>query len=65
MHRVLWVVPHLLFLLPFFACLFFPFDLSITLPAVMIPHALIGIGEGVLTLLIFRLLRQRGWIPPA
>jgi hypothetical protein len=28
----------------------------------MIPHALIGIGEGVLTLLMFRLLSQRGWV---
>jgi cobalt/nickel transport system permease protein len=45
--------------------LFFPFGLSITLPAVMIPHALIGIGEGVLTLLVFRLLKQRGWVSPA
>ena len=42
--------------------LFFPFGLSITLPAVMIPHALIGIGEGMLTLLMFRLLSQRGWV---
>jgi len=44
--------------------LFFPFGLSITLPAVMIPHALVGIGEGALTLLVFRLLRQRGWVAP-
>jgi cobalt/nickel transport system permease protein len=42
--------------------LFFPFGLAITLPAVMMPHALVGIGEGVLTLLVFRLLRQRGWM---
>jgi cobalt/nickel transport system permease protein len=42
--------------------LFFPFGLSITLPAVMIPHVLIGIGEGMLTLLMFRLLSQRGWV---
>ena len=42
--------------------LFFPFGLSIPLPAVMIPPALIGIGEGVLTLLMFRLLSQRGWV---
>jgi cobalt/nickel transport system permease protein len=41
--------------------LFFPFGLSITLPAVMVPHALIGIGEGVLTLLMWRLLGRRGW----
>jgi cobalt/nickel transport system permease protein len=42
--------------------LFFPFGLSITLPAVMVPHALVGIGEGILTLLMFRLLSQRGWV---
>lgn len=29
--------------------LFFPFDLSITLPAVLVPHLLVGVGEGVLT----------------
>lgn len=34
--------------------LFFPFGLSITLPAVMIPHLLIGIGEGVLTVLVYQ-----------
>jgi cobalt/nickel transport system permease protein len=43
--------------------LFFPFGLSITLPAVMIPHALIGIGDGALTLLMWRFARRRGWIP--
>jgi cobalt/nickel transport system permease protein len=42
--------------------LFFPFGLSVTLPAVMLPHAVIGIGEGALTLLMWRLLAQRGWI---
>jgi cobalt/nickel transport system permease protein len=45
--------------------LFFPFGLSVTLPAVMIPHAAIGIGEGALTLLMWRLLAQRGWISPS
>jgi cobalt/nickel transport system permease protein len=40
--------------------LFFPFGLSVTLPAVMLPHAVIGIGEGVLTLLIWRFLGRRG-----
>ncbi|HSJ48516.1 MAG TPA: energy-coupling factor ABC transporter permease [Gammaproteobacteria bacterium] len=29
--------------------LFFPFDLAITLPAVLIPHLILGLGEGVLT----------------
>jgi cobalt/nickel transport system permease protein len=31
--------------------LFFPFDLAITLPAVVIPHLLLGLGEGALTML--------------
>ena len=45
--------------------LFFPFGLSVTLPAIMIPHAAIGIGEGALTLLMWRLLAQRGWTSPS
>ncbi len=49
---------------PMLACaadgspLFFPFGLSITLPAVLVPHALIGIGEGVLTVLVYRLVTR-------
>jgi cobalt/nickel transport system permease protein len=43
--------------------LFFPFGLSVTLPAVMIPHAVIGVGEGALTLLMWRFVRRRGWFP--
>jgi cobalt/nickel transport system permease protein len=42
--------------------LFFPFGLSVTLPALLIPHALLGVGEGVLTVLIYRIvmgLRER------
>lgn len=31
--------------------LFFPFEWSITLPAVIIPHLLLGLGEGLLTML--------------
>jgi cobalt/nickel transport system permease protein len=42
--------------------LFFPFGLAVTLPAIMIPHALIGIGEGMLTLFMWRLLDRRGWV---
>lgn len=41
--------------------LFFPFDWSITLPALLLPHALIGIGEAALTLLVWRHARRRGW----
>jgi cobalt/nickel transport system permease protein len=36
------------------APLFFPFDLSITLPAVVLPHLLVGVAEGVLTVLGYR-----------
>jgi cobalt/nickel transport system permease protein len=40
---------------------FFPFGWSIVLPAVLLPHALIGIGEAVLTVLVWRHARQRRW----
>ena len=39
--------------------LFFPFGLSITLPAVVVPHALLGIAEGLLTILVVSFLRRR------
>ena len=38
------------------APLFFPFGLSVTLPAVLLPHVAVGLGEGLLTLLVFRFL---------
>ncbi len=38
--------------------LFFPFGLALTLPAVVIPHAVLGIGEGVLTVLVLEALRR-------
>ncbi len=38
--------------------LFFPFDIETTLTALMIPHALIGIAEGVVTLFLYRFLRE-------
>jgi len=34
--------------------LFFPFGFSVTLPAVLL-HAVLGVGEGVLTLMVYRL----------
>ncbi len=40
--------------------LFFPFGLSVTLPALVIPNALLGIGEGLLTVLVVGFLRRRG-----
>ncbi|MDO8932674.1 MAG: energy-coupling factor ABC transporter permease [Rhodocyclaceae bacterium] len=42
--------------------LFFPFGLAITLPAVLLPHALIGIGEAVLTVLVWRYAKARKWV---
>lgn len=41
--------------------LFFPFGLELTLPAVLIPHGLIGIGEAVLTVFVFRYAQARKW----
>jgi cobalt/nickel transport system permease protein len=42
--------------------LFFPFGPEITLPAILVPHALIGIGEAALTLAVWRYARMRKWI---
>ena len=42
--------------------LFFPFGLSITLPAILIPHMIIGIGEALLTLLVWRYATARKWV---
>jgi cobalt/nickel transport system permease protein len=39
--------------------LFFPFGVSVTLPAVVVPHALLGIAEGFLTILVVSFLRRR------
>ncbi|MBP6765806.1 MAG: energy-coupling factor ABC transporter permease, partial [Rubrivivax sp.] len=41
--------------------LFFPFGLAVTLPAVLIPHVLIGLGEAVLTVLVLRYVKARKW----
>jgi len=41
--------------------LFFPFGLSIVLPAILIPHLLIGVGEALLTLFVLRLAGSRAW----
>lgn len=42
--------------------LFFPFGLSITLPAILIPHMIIGLGEAVLTVLVWRYAKARKWV---
>jgi len=41
--------------------LFFPFDLAISLPAVLLPHLFIGVGEALLTVLVLRYVRVRRW----
>jgi cobalt/nickel transport system permease protein len=41
--------------------LFFPFGLSVTLPAVLAPHLVIGAGEAVLTVLVLRYAKARKW----
>jgi cobalt/nickel transport system permease protein len=42
--------------------LFFPFGPAVTLPALLVPHALIAIGEAALTVLVFRHARKRRWV---
>lgn len=42
--------------------LFFPFGFAITLPAVVLPHVFIGVGEAALTLLVWRFARRRRWL---
>lgn len=39
--------------------LFFPFGLAVTLPAILVPHALLGVAEGLLTVLAVGFLRRR------
>jgi cobalt/nickel transport system permease protein len=36
------------------APLFFPFGFRITFPAVVLPHLLVGVGEGILTVLVYQ-----------
>lgn len=45
--------------------LFFPFGPAITIPALLLPHAVIGAGEAALTLLVFRHARRRHWLEAA
>jgi cobalt/nickel transport system permease protein len=42
--------------------LFFPFGLAVTLPAILVPHAIIGVGEAVLTVLVWRYAKARHWV---
>ena len=40
--------------------LFFPFGPEVTLPAIVLPHLLVGVGEGVLTVLMREALERLG-----
>ena len=42
--------------------LFFPFGLSIALPAILIPHMIIGLAEAMLTVLVWRYAKARKWV---
>ncbi len=43
--------------------LFFPFGLDVTLTAVIVPHLLVGVGEGLLTVMMIEALRRIGVEP--
>lgn len=38
--------------------LFFPFGLGITIPALLIPHLIAGVGEGILTLIVLKFFKK-------
>jgi len=38
--------------------LFFPFDVKTTTLAIMIPHMLIGLAEGAVTVILYRFLKK-------
>lgn len=44
--------------------LFFPFGIGITLPAVLVPHLFIALGEAALTVMVWRYARKKGWATP-
>ncbi len=39
--------------------LYFPFGLSVTIPAMLIPHLFVGFGEGLLSSIVVKILRRR------
>jgi cobalt/nickel transport system permease protein len=43
---------------------FFPFGLAVTLPAVLLPHAMIGAAEAAFTVLVWRHAQRRRWLEP-
>lgn len=39
--------------------LYFPFGFNLVIPALLLPHTLLGIGEGILTIIVVKALRSR------
>jgi len=44
--------------------LFFPFAWPVAVPAIVLPHLMIGVGESVVTVMVWRFARSRGWDAP-
>ena len=42
--------------------LFFPFGPEVVVPAIVLPHLIIGVVEALLTLAVWRYARSRGWL---
>ena len=42
--------------------LFFPFGWAVVVPALVLPHLLLGLGEAAVTVLVWRFARRRGWV---
>lgn len=42
--------------------LFFPFGPEVVVPAIMLPHLIIGVMEAFLTLAVWRYAKKRGWL---
>jgi cobalt/nickel transport system permease protein len=42
--------------------LFFPFGLEVALPAIVLPHLVIGVLEALFTLAVWRYAKARGWV---
>jgi len=41
--------------------LYFPFGFAVTIPAVVLPHVMIGAGDALLTVLVWRFAQARRW----
>lgn len=42
--------------------LFFPLGPAVTIPAILLPHLLIGLGEAALTVFVWRYAKRKGWV---